>query len=318
MGLWPFIIVSQSEVVVIEKLGKFDRVGDTGLNIITPLIEGLKVLEFTEQVLNPQGQVLGRRKRRTSRIDLRESLLNFPAQDVITKDNVTMRIDAVLYYRIVDPIKVVYAIADYTDAIEKLTQTTLRSVVGELELDETLSSRDFINTRIRQVVDEVTDKWGVDVTRVELQDIRPPDRVAQTMELQMTAERQRRAEIIDAEGEKAAAILRAEGKADARVKEAESEAQALLRDAEAKARARELAARAEAEAITAVRHSIGEERLVQYLVAVRYLETLPQIANGIGSKVFIPYEATGVLSSLGSLRELFGGSDIADFEQGGS
>lgn len=304
MAILPFLVVNQSEIVIIERLGKYDRIGDTGINFVIPFVEGLKVLTYTEQVQNAQGQVVGRRKRNTNRIDMRESLLNFPAQDVITKDNVTMRIDAILYYRIVDPYKVAYAINDFTEAIEKLTQTTLRNVVGELELDETLSSRDFINTRIREVVDEVSDQWGIDVTRVELQDIQPPDRISQTMELQMTAERQRRAEILEAEGEKASAILRAEGERDSAIAAAEGDAQARIRRAEAEARARQLNAEAEAYAIDKIRESIGEEHLLQYLVALRYLETLPSMADSPGSKVFIPYEATSVLGALGSLREL--------------
>lgn len=305
MAIIPMIVVNQSEAVIIESLGKFRRVGETGVNFLMPFVEGLKTLEYTEQVLNPQGQVLGRRKRRTNRIDLRESILNFPAQDVITKDNVTMRIDAILYYRIIDPVKVAYAISDFTDAIEKLTQTTLRNVVGELELDQTLSSRELINTRIRQVVDGVTDKWGIDVTRVELQDIQPPERIAQTMELQMTAERRKRADVLEAEGLKQGATLRAEGEAEARVKSAEGEAQALIREAEAHAQARVRRAEAEAQAIKMIREAVGEENFVQYLVALRYLETLPEIAKSPASKVFIPYEATGVLSSLGTMRELF-------------
>lgn len=306
MAIIPFVVVNQSEAVIIENLGKFSRVGETGVNFLVPFFESLKTFEYTEQVINPQGQVLGRRKRRTNRIDLRESILNFPAQDVITKDNVTMRIDAILYYRIIDPVKVAYAISDFTDAIEKLTQTTLRNVVGELELDQTLSSRELINTRIRQVVDNVTDKWGIDVTRVELQDIQPPERIAQTMELQMTAERRKRADVLEAEGQKQSATLRAEGEAEARIRAAEGEAQALIREAEGHARARVSRAQAEAQAIKIIREAIGDENLVQYLVALRYLETLPEIAKSPASKVFIPYEATGVLSSLGSLRELFG------------
>lgn len=305
MSLIPFIVVNQSEAIIIEYLGKFSRIGGTGLNILIPFLENLKTLEYTEQITNAQGQVIGRRKKRTSRIDMRESLLNFPAQDVITKDNVTMRIDAILYYRINDPVKVAYAINDFTEAIEKLTQTTLRNVVGELELDETLSSRDFINTRIREVVDEVSDQWGIDVTRVELQDIQPPERISQTMELQMTAERQRRAEILEAEGAKQATILRAEGERDSRIASAEGEAQAIKREAEGKAQARLLQAEAEAEAINRIRAAIGEDNYVQYLIATRYFETLPEMANNNGTKIFIPYEATGVLGALGSMRELF-------------
>ncbi|NJL94346.1 MAG: paraslipin [Anaerolineae bacterium] len=300
MALLPILIISQSEVSVVERLGKFNRIANTGPNFILPFVENIKSLEYTEQVINPQGQIVGRRKKRANRIDLREQVLNFPAQDVITKDNVTMRIDAILYYRIVDPVKVVYAIADFTEAIEKLTQTTLRGVVGELELDQTLSSRDYINSRIRTVVDEVTDQWGVDVTRVELQDIQPPQRIAQTMELQMTAERQRRAEILAAEGEKSAQVLRAEGKASARIQEAEAEAQAVVKAAEADARSRVLQADAEARAIAAIKNAIGEQDLVEYLVALRYLETLPELArSGEASKIFVPYEATGLLGGVG-------------------
>lgn len=304
MAIRPFFVVNQSEIVIIERLGKFSRIGDTGVNFVIPIAEDLKSIIYTEQIQNAQGQVIGRRKKRTNRIDMRESLLNFPAQDVITKDNVEMRIDAILYYRIVDPYKVAYAINDFTEAIEKLTQTTLRNVVGELELDETLSSRDFINTRIREVVDDVSDQWGIDVTRVELQDIQPPERITQTMELQMTAERQRRAEILEAEGEKASAILRAEGKRDAAVAAAEGDAQARIRRAEGDARARELESDAEAYAISKIREAIGDKYLVDYLIALRYLETLPQIADSASSKVFIPYEATSILGSLGAIREL--------------
>ena len=309
MAIIPLVIVNQSQAVIVERLGKFVRVGDTGINVIMPFVEGLRTLEYSEQIFNPAGDLVGRRKRRTKRIDMRENILNFPAQDVITKDNVTIRIDAILYYRIVDPVKVIYTINDFTDAIEKLTQTTLRNVVGELELDQTLTSREFINSRIREVVDGVTDTWGVDVTRVELQDIEPPPRVAQTMELQMTAERERRATILEAEGRKSAAILDAEGEANARIKQAEGEAQAVIRTAEAEAQARERTARAEAEVINVVGEAIGKENLVQYLIALRYLETLPQIANSPSTKLFIPYEATGVLGALGSLRELMSGID---------
>ncbi len=304
MALFPVIVVNQAEAIIVERLGKFSHVGSTGVNFLVPFIDNIKTLEYTEQVTNAQGHIIGRRKLRTGRIDMRESLLNFPAQDVITKDNVTMSIDAILYYRIVDPVKVAYAINNFTEAIEKLTQTTLRNVVGELELDETLSSREFINTRIREVVDDVSDQWGIDVTRVELQDIDPPPRVSETMELQMTAERKRRAEILEAEGLKASAVLRAEGVRDSRIAEAEGEAQAVLRTAEAKARAREIEAEAEAKAIDSIKLAVGEEKLVQYMVALRYLETLPKMSEGQGTKVFIPYEATGVLSSLGALREI--------------
>jgi regulator of protease activity HflC (stomatin/prohibitin superfamily) len=205
-----------------------------------------------------------------------------------------MSIDAVLYYRINDPVKVVYEVANFAEAIEKLTQTTLRNVVGELTLDETLASREVINTRLRTTLDEVAERWGVQITRVELQDISPPEDIRDTMELQMTAERKKRAAILTAEGDKEAAILKAEGIAQAQVREAEGQAEARLKIAQA-----------EAEALERIQQAMGTDQAASYLIAMKYLESLENIADGQATKVFLPFEASGVLGSLGSMREIW-------------
>ena len=231
-----------------------------------------------------------------------------------------MEINALLYYRIVDPIKAVYEIANFAEAIEKLTQTTLRNVVGELTLDDTLSSRDRINARLLTILDEATNSWGVDVTRVELQDIIPPPDIRQTMELQMTAERQKRAELLNAEAAKQSAILQAEGEATARVRDAESQRDALILDAEGKAnaaqaiaegeaKARMLQARAEAEALKAVADVVGKEAAIQYMIGQKYLQSLEKMADGKASKTFIPYEAAGALGAVGSLKGMLDNSN---------
>ena len=195
-------IVSQSETMIVERLGKYNRTLNAGINVILPIIEQAK-----ETIVRRQNGALAR----TSRIDMREQVYDFDKQSVITKDNVMTEINALLYFQIVDPMKAVYEIQNLPVAIEKLTQTTLRNVVGEMELDETLTSRDTINSKLRNVLDDATNKWGVKVNRVELQDITPPESIRRTMELQMQAERNRRAEILKAEGEKQAQILNSEG-----------------------------------------------------------------------------------------------------------
>jgi regulator of protease activity HflC (stomatin/prohibitin superfamily) len=247
---------------------------------------------------------------------LREQVLDFPKQSVITSDNVVMQINAILYYRVVDPVKSIYEVANFADAIEKLTQTTLRNVVGELTLDQTLSSRDQINARLLSVLDEATNSWGVDVTRVELQDIIPPPDIRQTMELQMTAERRKRAQLLDAEANKTSAILTAEGEAEARVREAKArreaavlhahgEAEAAKALAEGQAEARRLMADAEASALDTIAKVVGKEAAVHYVVGLKYLESLQKMAEGQANKTFIPYEAAGALGAVGALREMF-------------
>ena len=244
----------------------------------------------------------------TSVIDLREQVYDFPSQQVITKDNVTTEINALLYFQIVDPKKSGYEIDNLPNAIEKLTQTSLRNVIGELELDETLTSRDTINSRLQSILDEATNKWGVKVNRVELQDITPPESVREAMEKQMQAERNRRAEILNAEGEKKSLILRSEGERQSQINQAEAVKESEILRAEGVSRAKVLQAEAEAEAIRRVAEAIKETKTdpATYMLAMKYIETLNQMVSGRDNKtVYIPYEASGVLSSIGSIKEMF-------------
>ena len=292
-------IVSQSETMIIERLGKYNRTLNAGINIILPVIEKAK-----DTIVRRQNGSLSR----NNRIDMREQVYDFDKQSVITKDNVMTEINALLYFQVVDPMKAVYEIQNLPVAIEKLTQTTLRNVVGEMELDETLTSRDTINSKLRNVLDDATNKWGVKVNRVELQDITPPESIRRTMELQMQAERNRRAEILKAEGEKQAQILNSEGEKQAEINAAEAEKQANILKAEGEARAKILQAEAEATAIRNITEAVadGGADPVNYLLAVKYIESLKEIAGGQENKtVYLPYEATGVLGSLGSIKEMF-------------
>ena len=244
----------------------------------------------------------------TSVIDLREQVYDFPSQQVITKDNVTTEINALIYFQIVDPKKSVYEIENLPNAIEKLTQTSLRNVIGELELDETLTSRDTINSKLQAILDEATNKWGVKVNRVELQDITPPESVRVAMEKQMQAERNRRAEILNAEGEKKSLILRSEGEKQSQINQAEAIKQAEILRAEGESRAKVLVAEAEAEAIRRVAEAIKESQTdpATYMLAMKYIETLKEMTSGQDNKtVYVPYEASGVLGSIGSIKELF-------------
>jgi regulator of protease activity HflC (stomatin/prohibitin superfamily) len=237
--------------------------------------------------------------RTTERIDLREQVLNFPSQPVITKDNVTIDIDAVLYYRIAEPQKATYAVQNLPYALETLTRTTLRNIVGEMELDQTLASRDQINRRMREVIEEAAVSWGVDVTRVELQSIEPPRDIQQAMELQMRAERERRAAVTNAEAGKRAAILESEGLKESQVRKAEGE--------KGLAEARLAMAEAEAESIRRIAAALPDGQAAMYLLGLKYLEALPKLAEGKGSTIFLPTEASGVMGAVGALRELVRG-----------
>lgn len=304
-----FTIVQQAETMVIERLGRYNRTLQSGINIIWPIIERPKQIEWRFQQVGPDGRTTYR-QRRMSRVDLRETLYDFPRQSVITKDNVMTEVNALLYFQVIDPMRAVYEIANLPEAIEKLTQTTLRNVIGELDLDETLTSRDTINAKIRAILDEATDKWGVKVNRVELQDISPPQDIRNAMEQQMRAERARRAAILEAEGAKRATILEAEGVQQAQVSRAEGEKQARMLIAEGDAQARVRIANAEAEAIRMIAQAVsdGKGDPTTYLIALRYLDTFKEMVSGKDNKViYIPYEATGVLGSLGGLRELLEG-----------
>lgn len=292
-------IVSQSETMIIERLGKYNRTLNAGINIILPIVERAK-----DTIVRRQNGSLVR----NNRIDMREQVYDFDKQSVITKDNVMTEINALLYFQIVDPMKAIYEIQNLPVAIEKLTQTTLRNVVGEMELDETLTSRDTINSKLRNVLDDATNKWGVKVNRVELQDITPPESIRRTMELQMQAERNRRAEILKAEGEKQAQILNSEGEKQAEINAAEAEKQANILKAEGEARAKILQAEAEATAIRNITEAVsnGGADPVNYLLAVKYIESLKDIAGGQDNKtVYLPYEATSVLGSLGGIKDMF-------------
>jgi regulator of protease activity HflC (stomatin/prohibitin superfamily) len=301
-----FKIVPQSETRVVERLGRYDRTLQSGINFIFPVIDRAREVIQRDEIKYGDGSksvVM----RTTSRIDLREQVYDFDKQSVITKDNVTTTINALLYFQIVDPVKSVYEIDNLPNAIEKLTQTTLRNVIGELELDETLTSRDTINSKLRIVLDEATNKWGVKVNRVELQDITPPESVRRAMEQQMQAERERRAKVLEARGHKEAMILQSEGEKESQINQAEAERQTQILKAQGEADAKVLQATAEAEAIRKVAEAIAESKTdpATYMLLMKYVETLKDIGSGYQTKtVFLPFEASNLIGALGSLTEL--------------
>ena len=291
------VIIPQSETKIVERLGRYYATLQPGINIIIPFIDRAKSIV----VLNH-----GRYMYSTT-IDLREQVYDFPKQNVITKDNVQTEINALLYFQIVDPVKSVYEIDNLPNAIEKLTQTTLRNVIGELELDETLTSRDTINSKLRAVLADATNKWGVKVNRVELQDITPPESVRRSMEQQMQAERERRAKVLEARGQKEAMILQSEGEKESQINQAEAERQTQILKAQGEADAKVLQATAEAEAIRKVAEAIAESKTdpATYMLLMKYVETLKEIGAGDQAKtVFLPFEASNLVGALGSLTEL--------------
>ena len=300
------IIVQQAESVIVERLGKFERELSPGLNFIFPIWESPRRIAWKVTTRGPNGESYSYIKEKL-KIDLREAVYDFPRQNVITKDNVTISINALLYFQIVNAKSAVYEIQNLPEAIEKLTQTTLRNLVGAIDLDETLVSRDKINHELRAILDEATNKWGVKVNRVELQDIIPPADIQQAMEKQMKAERERRAAILEAEGLKKSAILKAEGQKEAEINKAEGEKQSSILKAEGEAAARIKTAQAEAEAIRQVTDAIAKNgQPDKYLIAMKYLETLSNITEGENNKiVYMPYEATGILSSLDGIKQMF-------------
>ena len=306
-------VVPQSETRVVERLGRFHSVLAPGLNFIIPFIDRPKMIYTRRIETNVAGRTMVRMTA-TTVIDLREQVYDFPSQQVITRDNVTTEINALIYFQITDPKKAVYEIDNLPNAIEKLTQTSLRNVIGELELDETLSSRDTINSKLQNILDDATNKWGVKVNRVELQDITPPETVRVAMEKQMQAERNRRAEILNAEGEKQSLILRSEGEKASRINEAEAHKQSEILRAEGEAQAIILNAEAEAEAIRRVAAVVAATNTdpATYILAMKYIETLKEMTSGKDNKtIYVPYEASAVLSSIGSIQGLFGGNASA-------
>ena len=291
------VIIPQSETKIIERLGRYHATLKPGINLIIPFIDKAKnvvVLKYGRYVYS-------------NNIDLREQVYDFPKQNVITKDNIQMEINALLYFQIMDPFKATYEINNLPNAIEKLTQTTLRNIFGELELDETLTSRDTINTKLRAVLDDATDKWGVKVNRVELQDITPPSSVLNAMEKQMQAERNKRAQILTSEGEKAAEILASEGEKTATINRAEAAKQQAILTAEGEAQARIRKAEAEAQAIALITEAVGKSsNPANYLLAQKYIQMLEQLAQGDKTKtVYLPYEATNLMGSIGGIKDLF-------------
>lgn len=291
------VIIPQSETKIVERLGRYYATLNPGINVIIPFIDRAK-----EIVTMANGRYLY-----TSRIDLREQVFDFARQNVITKDNIQMEINALLYFQIVDPFKAVYEINNLPNAIEKLTQTTLRNIIGDMELDQTLTSRDIINTKLRAVLDDATNKWGIKVNRVELQDIIPPTSVLQAMEMQMQAERNKRATILKSEGEKQALILQSEAEKASTINRAQAHKEQEILRAEGEATARIRKAEAEAAAIEKITAAVGQSsNPANYLLAQKYIQMLQELASGDKNKtVFLPYEASNLLGSLGGIKELF-------------
>ena len=273
-------IVRPWERGLIERLGKYQRTAGSGLTVIIPFLE------------------------RMIKVDMREQVVDVPPQQVITKDNVAVEVDAVVYFEVTDPVKVTYNVADFYTAATKLAQTNLRNLIGDLALDESLTSRELINTKLREILDDATDKWGTKVTRVELQRIEPPQDVTDAMHRQMKAERERRAMILEAEGQKKSAILTAEGFRQKQILEAEGQAEAIRQVADADKYQKLTVAEGEGQAIERVFLAIHNGKPTNDLIAIKYLEALAEIANGQATKVFLPLETTGVLGSIAGIGEL--------------
>jgi len=274
-------VVKQSEVYIIERLGKFHKIADAGLTIIIPFVDHVR-----------------------SVVSLKQQTMDIPPQGVITEDNVTITIDTVVFYKITDPAKAVYEIQSLKKGIEYLAITTIRDIVGKMDLDSTFSSRDAINDKLRVILDEATDQWGCKVDRVEIKDITPPADIRDAMEKQMNAERNKRALILEAEGERQSAITLAEGRKEAAILDAEAAKESAIRRAAGEAQAIKEVAEAKAKEIKMVYEAIKNAAPDDKLVQIKSLEALEKIANGEANKVFIPFEATGALSSLGAIKEV--------------
>lgn len=280
-------IVSPYQKGVVERLGRYQRIAQPGLTLILPFLDSIQ------------------------KVDMREQVVDVPPQEVITKDNVVVTVDAIVYFEATDPVKLVYNVADFYQAATKLAQTNLRNVIGEMELDSALTSREHINTKLREVLDDATDKWGVRVVRVEIKRIDPPADVTQAMHRQMKAEREKRASILESEGARQSAILAAEGSRQAAILAAEGQAEAVRRVADAERYKLEVEAAGQANAITTVYNAITAANPDEKLIAIQYLEALKEMANGTSTKIFLPYEASAVLGALGGIKELFKENDKA-------
>jgi len=298
-------LIQQSEAIVIERFGRFSRVLGPGLHFIMPFIEMPRTVIWSYISVGTDKRYYKFNKI-TYRIDLRESVNDFPKQNVITKDNVNMEISALLYYQITDPKAAIYEVQNVPEAIEKLTQTTLRNVIGSMDLDESLISRDAVNTKLRIILDEAADKWGVKVNRVELQEVNPPADIRHAMEKQMRAERDRRAIIIESEGQKQSAILQAEGEREANILKARGLSEAMLINAEAESVSRLKIIEAESKAVEMIKKVSPANDPLIYLATLQYIKTIPSIMDGKDNKfVVVPYEATGLTGSLSIIKKLF-------------
>jgi regulator of protease activity HflC (stomatin/prohibitin superfamily) len=275
-------VIRPFEKGLVERLGKFQRVLDPGLNLIVPFFDTVQ------------------------KIDMREVVIDIPAQLVITRDNVGVEVDAIIYIQVTDPFRSRYEITNYIFASTKLAQTNLRNVIGELDLDACLSSRDQINAQLRDVMDSATDKWGVKVNRIELQRIDPPADITDAMSRQMKAERDKRATILDAEALRQANITKAEGSKLSQILEAEGAAEAVKRKADAEKYRQIAVAEGEGQAIATVFDAIHVGKPDDKLITLKYLEMLPKLAEGTANKIFLPYEATGIISSLAAMVEGMG------------
>ena len=281
VGFKSVKILRPYEKGVIERLGKYSRTADSGVAILIPFIEKMV------------------------KVDLREQVVDVPPQEVITKDNTVVVVDCVIFYEVVDAFNATYNVVNFYQAITKLAQTNLRNIVGDLELDETLTSREMINAELREVLDVATDKWGSKVVRVEIQKIEPPHDIVEAMSKQMKAERMKRASILEAEGYKQSEIKKSEGDKQATILEAEGNAESIKKMAEADKQAAILRAEGEAAAIQKVYAAIHEGNPDDGLIAVKYLESLEKIADGKATKVFLPLESSGILGSVAGIAELF-------------
>jgi len=270
-------IVPQANAYVIERLGAYNGTWQVGLHIKIPLIDKI-----------------------ARKVSLKEHVIDFPPQPVITKDNVTMEIDTVIYFQITDPKLYTYGVANPMSAIENLTATTLRNIIGDLELDQTLTSREHINTKIRIILDEATDPWGIKINRVEVKNIIPPKDIQTAMEKQMRAERERREAILRAEGEKKSAVLIAEGKKEAVILEAEAAKESAIREAEGQSTAIRMVQQANADSI----RMLVEAGPTKEIIAIKSLESFVKAADGQATKIIIPSEIAGVAGLATSLKEL--------------
>jgi regulator of protease activity HflC (stomatin/prohibitin superfamily) len=289
-------VVQQSQCMVVERFGSYSHTMSGGLNFLIPFVDSPRsTIWLTNTGI-----------RNITRLDLRESVLDVPEQAVITKDNVSISIDALMYIQVVDPIRATYEIANLPLAVSQLAQTSLRNVIGEMDLDECLASRDVINNKLKLILDEATDKWGTKVNRVELRNITPPHDIQQAMEKQMQAERERRAKVLEAEGDKQARVARSEGQRQEQINLSDGDREAQIRRAHGEADAIRAVAEAKKTAIMEVTSALGSaQEATRFLVATDYLEKFGRFeAKAKGDKVFIPYEASTALGSLGSIQEI--------------